>query len=82
MTKNTEPRTAWIHGEALRLLKEHGRVRHLDDDRVFRSVKGKQYRYDKDFTAACVAAKVIDFTFHDLRHSAATYLAREGASEQ
>jgi hypothetical protein len=30
-------------------------VRHLDDDRVFRSVKGKQYRYDKDFTAACEA---------------------------
>jgi integrase len=81
-TKNAEPRTAWIHGEALRLLKEHGKVRRLDDDRVFRSVKGRRYRYDKDFTAACAVAKVTNFTFHDLRHSAATYLAREGASEQ
>ncbi|HEX4023488.1 MAG TPA: tyrosine-type recombinase/integrase [Steroidobacteraceae bacterium] len=28
------------------------------------------------------AAGVKSFRFHDLRHSAATYLAREGASEQ
>jgi integrase len=34
------------------------------------------------FEAACRAANVRDFTFHDLRHTAATYLAREGASEQ
>lgn len=81
-TKNAEPRTAWIHGEALRLLKDHGKVRRIDDDRVFVSKKGKRYRYEKDFSAACEAAKVKDFKFHDLRHSAATYLAREGASEQ
>jgi integrase len=81
-TKNTQPRTAWIHGEALKLLKEHGKVRRLDDDRVFVSAKGKQYRYHEPFVAACEAAKVADFTFHGLRHSAATYLAREGATEQ
>jgi integrase len=32
--------------------------------------------------AACEAADVKDFTFHGLRHSSATYLAREGATEQ
>lgn len=81
-TKNAEPRTAWAGGEALRLLAEHGKVRRLDDDRVFVSVTGKQYRYDKPFSAACEAAGVKDFTFHGLRHSSATYLAREGATEQ
>jgi integrase len=81
-TKNAHPRTAWLHGEALRLLTAHGRVRRLADDRVFLSQTGRRYRYDGAFAAACAAAKVIDFRFHDLRHSAATYLARAGASEQ
>lgn len=80
-TKNAEPRSAWIQGESLRLLREH-RERRLSEDRVFVSVTGKQYRYDKLFTAACEAANVKDFTFHGLRHSSATYLAREGATEQ
>jgi len=82
LTKNAEPRSAWVHGEALRLLKEHAKIRRLHDDRVFVSATGKRYRYGKDFRAACKAAKVLNFTFHGLRHSAATYLAREGASEQ
>lgn len=81
-TKNSQPRTAWVHGEALKLLKEHGKVRRLDDDRVFRSVTGKRYDYRAGFEAACTAAKVDNFVFHGLRHSAATYLAREGATEQ
>ena len=82
LTKNAQPRTAWAHGEALRMLKEHGRVRRLDNDRVFLSKTGKRYRYAKPFKSACAAAHVKDFTFHGLRHSAATYLAREGATEQ
>jgi integrase len=81
-TKNSQPRTAWLHGEALKLLKEHGRVRRLDDDRVFRSVKGKRYDYRDGFENACERAGIKDFTFHGLRHSAATYLARAGATEQ
>jgi integrase len=81
-TKNSQPRVVWLHGEALQLLKEHGKVRRLDDERVFVSQKGKRYDYREAFDAACVAAKVQDFHFHDLRHSAATYLAREGATEQ
>lgn len=83
-TKNGTPRTIWLHGEALRLLKKHGEMRRPGDDRVFLSPKGKQYRYSykQPFEEACKAAKVEDFTFHGLRHSAATYLAREGATEQ
>jgi integrase len=82
VTKNAQPRAVWIHGEPLRLLKEHSKIRRLDDDRVFTSDKGKLYRHAKPFEAACKAAKIEDFTFHDLRHSAATYLARAGATEQ
>jgi integrase len=81
-TKNSQPRVVWVHGEALRLLKEHAKVRRLGDERVFVSAKGKRYDYRDSFEAACAAAKVQDFHFHDLRHSAATYLAREGATEQ
>src|SRR6185437_11211590 len=81
-TKNSQPRSVWLHGEALKLLREHGKVRRLDDDRVFLSGKGKRYDYREPFETACTAAKVKDFTFHGLRHSAATYLAREGATEQ
>lgn len=81
VTKNAQPRTAWVNGEALRLLKEHGRVRRLDDDRVFVSIKGKAYDYRPGFEAACAAAKVEGFVFHGLRHTAATMLAREGATE-
>jgi integrase len=81
-TKNAQPRTIWVRGEALRLLKEHGKFRRIDDDRVFVSQKGKRYDYHDPFEAACTAANLSDFHFHDLRHSAATYLARLGATEQ
>ena len=82
-TKNAQPRVVWVRGEALRLLKEHGRIRRLDDDPVFPgATPGTRYDYHTHFKAACAAAGVTDFRFHDLRHSAATYLAREGATEQ
>jgi integrase len=83
LTKNGDPRAAWIHGEALRLLKEHHeRYGKPSDGAVFKSVTGKLYRYDKPFKAALSAAGIKNFRFHDLRHSSATYLAREGATEQ
>ena len=82
-TKNVQPRVIWVHCEALRLLKEHGKTRRLDDDHVFLgATPGTRYDYHTPFKAACAAAGVTDFRFHDLRHSAATYLAREGATEQ
>ena len=85
-TKNGSARATWISGEALRLLKEHGKVRHLDDDRVFsspgRSGGRGRYNYHDPFVSAVEAAGLDDFHFHDLRHSAATYLARAGATDR
>jgi len=82
VTKNAQPRTAWLLGEAKRLLTEHAEHRRPDDVFVFASPTGRRYEYHKEFRAACEAAGVENFRFHDLRHSAATYFACEGASEQ
>jgi integrase len=81
ITKNFQPRAAWLHGEAFRLLSEHASAGDRSG-RVFANLRGGKYEYAKPFRAACAAANLVDFKFHDLRHSAATYLAREGASEQ
>ncbi|GMW07884.1 MAG: hypothetical protein AMXMBFR8_26800 [Nevskiales bacterium] len=83
ITKNAQPRAVWLHGEALRLLREHGKVRQLGTDLVFPATRGRgPYQYAEPFKAAREAAGIQDFRFHDLRHSAATYLAMMGASEQ
>lgn len=81
-SQKSEPRVVWVHGEALRLLTAHDPERREEGERVFISETGKRYRHHKPFVAACKAAKVEKFTFHGLRHSSATYLAREGATEQ
>lgn len=82
ITKNAQPRAVWLHGEALRLLKERAKVRQLHVHEVFPGASKGSYDYKKPFAAAIEAAGIADFRFHDLRHSAATYLAMEGASEQ
>jgi integrase len=85
-TKNDQQRAVWVPDEALRLLKKRAKARdpEKDDPRVFPStrVNGGTYDYSPVFAAACEAASVPGFRFHDLRHSAATYLARAGATEQ
>ncbi len=81
-TKNAQPRTAWLHGEARRLMKERAKVRKLGNGPVFENPKRGLYDYHKPFRAAVNAAGILDLRFHDLRHSAATYLAQQGATEQ
>ena len=93
-TKNDEPRAAWLQGEALRAMTAHSNARRrrdadlldsdrLDNERVFPSSTGRTgYDYHVAFKIAVAAASIQNFRFHDLRHSAATYLAMEGASEQ
>lgn len=82
VTKNAEPRAVWLHGEAQRLLKERSKVRDPDVADVFPGAGRGSYDYKKPFAAALEAASIVDFRFHDLRHSAATYLAMQGATEQ
>jgi integrase len=81
-TKNDDRRTLHIHGQALEALQAHGKVRRIDTDLVFPSPGDPQRPYDFEsaWQTALTRAKITDFRFHDLRHSAASYLAMDGAS--
>ena len=88
-TKNGEIRVVPLVGKALDLLKEHSKVRNLKTSLLF---PGKPIPSDDGgviykpidlrapWTAALKKADIEDFHFHDLRHSAASYLAMNGAS--
>jgi integrase len=80
-TKNEQPRSAWLHGVAKQLMSERAEGQE-PDAQVFNNASDKgRYQYAKAFAAACERAGIPGFVFHNLRHSAATYLARDGASE-
>lgn len=80
-TKNNERRVVPLRGKALSLLREHSKVRKLKSELLF---PGK--RHDRPifirapWASAVREAGLEDFRFHDLRHSAASYLAMNGAS--
>jgi len=79
-TKNGERRSAPLVGLAHRLLAEHGKVRRLDNDLVFPGLRGAPLETGKMFRQAMERAGLKDFHFHDLRHTAASYLAMNGAT--
>ncbi len=82
-SKAEQGRTLYFVGTALAALKEHSKVRPIQPDaRVFASdASGRfPFQYQDVFAAACKAAKIENFRFHDLRHSCASYLAQAGAS--
>ena len=85
-TKNGERRTLPIVGEALTLLQQRGKVRKIDDDRVFpagRRSKKPDAVADlrAPWEAALKAAEITDFHWHDLRHTCASYMAMSGVSQ-
>ncbi len=79
-TKNGERRAAPLTGLAQVLLAEHSKVRRLDTTLVFPGLKGRPLVVDKMFREACQRAGINDFRFHDLRHTAASALAMNGAT--
>ncbi|PCJ95133.1 MAG: integrase [Zetaproteobacteria bacterium] len=80
-TKNDERRVIPLQGLALELLQEHSKVRNLHCDFVFPSKKKCQpIDIRTAWENALINAGVKDFRFHDLRHSAASYLAMNGAT--
>jgi integrase len=81
-TKNGTARSAWLTGEAKKLIAVLSEAAHEPTDRVFKNASGRgEYQYGKLFEAALKSASIDGFLFHGLRHSAATYLAQQGASE-
>lgn len=81
-TKNGERRILPITGHALELLKEHSKIRRFNTDLLFPSNTNPKKPIDvrTPFENALKKAGVNDFRFHDLRHSAASYLAMNGAT--
>jgi integrase len=75
-TKNGESRTVPLAASAISVLKELRKGR-LPVGQVF---PYSVTTIDKAWQAARAAAGLDDFRFHDLRHSAASYLAMSGAS--
>ena len=80
-TKNGERRVLPLVSHAHTLMRDHAKVRHLHCQWVFPSHKlDKPIDIRKPWEAAIAKAEIKDFRFHDLRHSAASYLAMNGAS--
>jgi len=84
-TKNSEYRVVPLAGKAFDLLHEVSRIRRIDSPLVFpaKARIGKEAKPTDIQTAwkfALKRAQIDDFRFHDLRHSAASYLAMNGAT--
>ena len=75
-TKNSERRGVPLAGPALAVLTALAKVRVIDNDRVFHGTGSFEHAWQR----AVSKAKILDFRFHDLRHTAASYLAMKGAS--
>lgn len=85
-TKNGERRAVAITGHALEQIKELSKVRRIDSNLLFPSKETAPQKPQKPidlrvpWLTALKNAVIDDFKFHDLRHSAASYLAMNGAS--
>ena len=80
-TKNKERRVVPLTGHALSLVCEHKKIRRIDTDMLFPSQRGdKAYEIKRSWEGALKEAGIKDFRFHDLRHTAASYLAMNSAS--
>jgi integrase len=80
-TKNGELRTVPIRGFPLDVLRAHARVRHLKSPLLFPGSKLDQpIELRTPWVAALKVAEIDDFRFHDLRHTAASQLAMNGAT--
>jgi integrase len=80
-TKNGERRNIPLVGHALVIMKEFNKVRRLGTNYIFPGNDHKKPAcLRRSWVAALNNAGIKDFRFHDLRHSAASYLAMNGAT--
>src|SRR6185503_18509390 len=83
-TKNGDTRNVPLVGFARDEMQKVLKVTHLNSPLVFpkfdKNGSAKPDDIRSAWNAALKAAKVLDFRFHDLRHTAASYLAMNGAT--
>jgi integrase len=83
-TKNNDRRAVPLVGEAFSLLQARGKVRSLKDNRVFpptaRAKKANCLDLRAPWETALEAANIKDFHWHDLRHTAASFMVMNGVS--
>lgn len=80
-TKNGERRSLHLSPFIVKMLREYISTSRIVDGFLFPAVGKKlPVNIDYEFRAAVKAAGIKDFRFHDLRHTAASYLAMNGAS--
>jgi len=83
-TKNGERRSLPLVGSAFTLLQARAKVRDIVDDRVFpptgRAVKAVCLDLRQPWEKALKKAGIHDFRWHDLRHTAASYLVMSEVS--
>jgi integrase len=80
-TKNRERRALPLTGLALEAVQQLAKVRRIDTPLLFPRADGRgPVDLRAAWTTALAEAALADFRFHDLRHSAASYLAMTGAS--
>lgn len=79
-TKNKDTRRISFDGPALTEFRD--KIRRIDTELVFpgKRDKNKPRSFRKPFEQAVQAAGLEDFTFHDLRHTFASYMAMDGAT--
>ena len=80
-TKNEERRALPLAGHALDCVEKLSEVRRIDTNLLFPDETGKKpIEIRPAWERVLKEAEIEDFRFHDLRHSAASYFAMNGAS--
>ncbi len=83
-TKNGDKRALALVGEALTILKNRSKIRSMTDDRVFpptdRAKKAEYLNLRQPWDTSLKEVGITNFHWHDLRHTAASYLAMSGVS--